>query len=301
MRQASKMISVIVCTYNRSDSLKKTLWSLANMSIPADLIWELVVVDNNSYDNTKEVIECFIETSGLPVRYVFERKQGHSYARNRGVREAKSDIIAFTDDDCIADKYWVSHIVDEFLSDPSLSVLGGRVELYNQEDRPITIITHKERMHIMFYQQIFSHMVGCNMAFVRRVFDESGYFDTRFGAGTKIPCVEDWDFIYRSYKNGYKTVYSPNVLIYHNHGRRTDNQVNLLIKGYTIGRWAFYCKHAMRGDIDIARTAYMEIYWLFVGITKHLLMQKSIDRQKRAIRAILLGVIYWIRHWFRFV
>jgi len=144
-------------------------------------------------------------------------------------------------------------------------------------------------------------MVGCNMAFVRRVFDESGYFDTRFGAGTKIPCVEDWDFIYRAYKNGHKTVYSPNVLIYHNHGRRIDNQVNLLIKDYTIGRWAFYCKHAMRGDIDIARTACMEIYWLFVGITKHLLMQKSIDRQKRAIRAILLGVIYWIRHWFRFV
>ena len=97
-------ISIIICTYNRSESLKRTLQSLKEMSVSDDIEWELLIVDNNSTDNTREAVNDFTKTSGLNCRYVFESKQGLSNARNRGVKEACGEIIAFTDDDVIVDK-----------------------------------------------------------------------------------------------------------------------------------------------------------------------------------------------------
>ena len=80
------MISIIICTCNRGNSLKQTLISIGEMSVPSDISWELIVVDNNSTDATAEVIEEFARESGLNVRYVFERNQGLSHARNAGIK-----------------------------------------------------------------------------------------------------------------------------------------------------------------------------------------------------------------------
>src|SRR5919109_2420377 len=107
------MISVIVCTHNRAHRLEQTLNSLQQMTVPVDLAWELIIVDNNSNDNTKEVIDSFINKSSLHVKYVIERHQGISHARNMGIREARGHIIAFTDDDCIVDRYWITAISKE--------------------------------------------------------------------------------------------------------------------------------------------------------------------------------------------
>ena len=83
------MISVIVCSYNRSDSLRQTLASLAGQSRPAGHSWELIVVDNNSTDDTAELVKTFAAASGLDVRYVLEESQGLSHARNAGIRAAR--------------------------------------------------------------------------------------------------------------------------------------------------------------------------------------------------------------------
>jgi len=76
-------ISIIICTYNRSRSLARTLDTMAALYSPGNLKWELIVVDNNSKDDTKAVVERFKRNSGLNIRYVFEEKQGLSFARNR--------------------------------------------------------------------------------------------------------------------------------------------------------------------------------------------------------------------------
>ena len=125
------MISVIICTYNRSESLKRTLKSLEEMVVPDSVSWEIVIVDNNSSDDTKGVVEEFTKTSDLNVRYVLERRKGLGCARNTSLKIVSGDIIAFTDDDCIADRHWLASILREFQLDPSLSGVGGRVELYN--------------------------------------------------------------------------------------------------------------------------------------------------------------------------
>jgi glycosyltransferase involved in cell wall biosynthesis len=82
------MTSLILCTYNRAASLKQTLESFAQMQVPADLSWELVLVDNNSSDDTRAVAEACAKDCNLPLRYIFEPNQGISFARNAGVRAA---------------------------------------------------------------------------------------------------------------------------------------------------------------------------------------------------------------------
>ena len=102
-------ISVIICTYNRSNSLADTLCCLAKQSYNIQS-WELIVVDNNSDDNTKEIVGQY--SRKLPnLTYKFESQQGLSYARNLGINSAHGDIIVFTDDDVLPDDDWLEKIL----------------------------------------------------------------------------------------------------------------------------------------------------------------------------------------------
>src|SRR5262245_54525978 len=119
------MLSVVICTYNRAERLRETLESLRKIRTPAGIAWELLLIDNNSSDDTKAVALGFARHFGWALRYIFEEKAGLCHARNRGVKEARGEIIAFTDDDCIADHNWIKAIWEEFANDPELAVLGG--------------------------------------------------------------------------------------------------------------------------------------------------------------------------------
>jgi glycosyltransferase involved in cell wall biosynthesis len=147
------MISVIVCTHNRAQHLEQTLKSLQEMAVPVSLPWELIIVDNNSSDNTKRVIGGFISKYDLNVRYAIENQRGLSHARNTGMQEASGNIIAFTDDDCIVDQHWITSISKEFQTGEAIAGVGGRVELYNKMDRSVSIRVYKEKM-------IFSSRTG---------------------------------------------------------------------------------------------------------------------------------------------
>jgi glycosyltransferase involved in cell wall biosynthesis len=284
--------SIIICTCNRAKSLKRTLESIKTMFIPRDLLWELVIVDNNSRDNTREIVEDFQTNSELNVVYVFEERKGLANARNSGIREAKGEIIAFTDDDCIVDKNWLFCISREFESDTSLSLIGGRVELYDPNDKPVSIRTFKERITFSSTGQLFSLITGCNMALHRKVFDALVGFDPAFGAGTRLQAAEDSDFFYRVYKIGFRIVYSPEILVYHNHGRRTEEQVRKLNKGYVIGRGAFYCKYILRTDLEVLKMALLEVISLIRGLVKNLIRLRPTDKQRMRLQALLLGTMY---------
>jgi GT2 family glycosyltransferase len=130
------------------------------------------------------------------------------------------------------------------------------------------------------------------MIFSRKVFDEVGVFDTDFGAGARFSSAEDSDFLYRVYKLGLKIIYSPEVLIYHNHGRRHDEQIKMLNHSYAFGRGAFYCKHIFTGDKDILKLAYSEFLSLTKGIIKKIIQGRSITRQKLIFIAVMLGFMY---------
>src|SRR5262249_15103786 len=105
-------ITVILCTYNRCQSLAKALESIAVSTMPQSLAWEVVVVDNNSNDQTRQVIETFCGTHPGRFLYVFESRQGLSAARNAGIREAAGEIVAFMDDAVIVHPTWLQALTE---------------------------------------------------------------------------------------------------------------------------------------------------------------------------------------------
>jgi len=115
-------ISVVVITRNRAEWLKDALQSLTRQSRQPD---EVVVVDNASEDHTGDIVRDF--SGELNIKYVYEAVRGIPRARNAGVRNAAGDIIAFMDDDCVADRDWLKYIEVPFVKDPNVGVVGGEV------------------------------------------------------------------------------------------------------------------------------------------------------------------------------
>src|ERR1700757_4351034 len=107
---STRNISVIVCTYNRCDELALTLESLANSLLPPPTVWEIIVVDNNSNDKTKEAVELFVRRFPGRFRYLCEARQGKSYALNAGIRDARGEILVFTDDDVVVEATWLDNL-----------------------------------------------------------------------------------------------------------------------------------------------------------------------------------------------
>jgi GT2 family glycosyltransferase len=114
-----------------------------------------------------------------------------------------------------------------------------------------------------------------------------------FGAGTKIASGEDSDFLYRAHKKGLKIRYYPDVLVYHDHGRKADSDVNALLRGYGCGRGAFYCKHILLGDRIVMRMALREVILTIRLLIKNLRAGHSIERQRigNGSCGLLMGVI----------
>ncbi|HXE56442.1 MAG TPA: glycosyltransferase [Gemmatimonadales bacterium] len=119
-------LTVAICTWNRAPLLRQALAALAGMVVPRDVAWELVVVDNNSTDDTATVLA---EAAGrLPLRAVFEPTPGKSHALNRAAREARGEYILWTDDDALVDRQWMAAYRRAFERWPEAAVFGGRVE-----------------------------------------------------------------------------------------------------------------------------------------------------------------------------
>ncbi|MDD5194121.1 MAG: glycosyltransferase, partial [Candidatus Omnitrophica bacterium] len=128
-------ITVIVCTYNRSLSLKRTLFALIKQE-PV-ISFDIIVVDNNSCDDTTSVAEEISKKSPIPLRYYREEKQGVAHARNRGAHEAKGRYIAYIDDDVVPDKNWLKSLVDCLESqNPKPSCIVGKIELVWEGHKP---------------------------------------------------------------------------------------------------------------------------------------------------------------------
>jgi glycosyltransferase involved in cell wall biosynthesis len=288
-------VSVIVCTYNRSVALRQLLHSLEAMRVPPHVEWELVVVDNNSDDETPSVIEEFRAKQSLPVKYVFERRQGQSFARNAGIRTSEGTILAFTDDDCIPDKQWVAEIYNEFESHSGLSILGGRVELFDLTDKPVTIVTYTNRREYSPLDDL-CFIMGANMSVRRSVIDAVGEFDCNLGRGGPLEAViEDADFVYRAYTKGFKVAYAPQVMVYHNHGRKSDEELFQVLRGYAIGRGALYCKYILSTDRNMLRIAYWDIRSVLKRFLQNLIALESSYRQVNELVGLYFGIIRMLR------
>lgn len=214
-------ISVVVGTYNRATCLSTALQGFSSLVGAPELKWELLVVDNNSTDATREVVETFARLASFPVRYLFQKIQGRSAALNAGIAEAKGDIIAFTDDDVIVDRDWLLNLKRTFEACDCVAVAGKVVPTWNH-DKPDWLEMNGHFAVTNFdlgdeLKEIQVPPLGANSAFRREVFEKYGLFRLDLGVnGTRhtITC-DDTEFGERLIGAGEKIVYCPDAIIYH--------------------------------------------------------------------------------------
>ena len=217
-------LTLIIATYNRAEQLMITLGSVATQHYPADR-WECVVVDNNSQDNTRERVEVFIaEHPELNIRYCFEPNQGLSHARNRGIAEAKGDIVAIIDDDERIVEDFVAAYVELFNSHSDAMAAGGKIIAEYPTGRPRWMSKYTERP--IANPMDFGECVklfpkgripgGGNMAVRSTVFKEIGLFDTSLGrTGKQLIGGEESDLFERIEQHNMACYYVPRAVMYH--------------------------------------------------------------------------------------
>ncbi len=213
--------SVIIPTYNRSDLLKRTLLSLALMNISRDRSWEIIVVDNNSTDRTKSVVEEYCHDYELKVVYEFEKTQGKSFALNRGIEAARGRILAFTDDDVFVDRDWLANILEIF-NKTDASCVGGKILLEWEVPRPAWLygLLVDQSGLLDLGEDIVKLKIpkvyGANFAVRAEVIHKYGGFDTHIGpVGNKMCDGEDIFFIERLINREETVIHCPAVVVRH--------------------------------------------------------------------------------------
>lgn len=245
--------SIIICTRNRSHAIEKALQATAQtMKAAQNKQTELIIVNNNSTDDTAEIIKAWKNKNpDIDCKILLETKPGLSHARNTGLLRSTGDIIAFTDDDCEMAEDYVSTAINLHQESQEPTFIGGRVILGNPDDYPTGIRPSTEFKEFRRAQNDARHdslnvlLMGANITFPRAIFQTIGLFDTRLGAGTKLYGGEDLDYVIRAYIHGFPIQFVPELLIRHYHGRKESDALDLK-KKYAIGTGALYTKYIFR-------------------------------------------------------
>jgi glycosyltransferase involved in cell wall biosynthesis len=217
--------SVIVPTYNRAGELRQTLRSLAGLQTAAP--WEVIVIDNNSTDDTRQAVVDAQPDFPVELRYIFEREQGRSAAMNTGILAAKGEIIATTDDDVQIEPDWLDAAADA-LETLGCDYVGGKVLPVWPAKRPAWIPDHGGKQWavialldygpdpIPFFTLAHRVPIGVNMAFRRTAFDRAGLWSNRVGRkkGTLLGQeVREW--MLRARDAGLRGYYTPRMIVHH--------------------------------------------------------------------------------------
>jgi GT2 family glycosyltransferase len=207
-------VSVVISTYNRSAQLPAALDAL--LAQAGGVEYEIIVVDNNSTDGTKQVINARVSQSPR-LKYVFEGRQGLPYARNTGIVTSTAPVVAFTDDDVEVGPEWVATIKRIFDDHPDVDMIGGRVRPVWPDELPSWITTRQlgpfalgERGDApirVSADNAAPCLVGANFAFRRSVFERVGLFDPAYIKS------QDREIQLRLWRAGGAGLYVPTLVI----------------------------------------------------------------------------------------
>jgi len=217
-------ITVLVCTLNGCPRLAKTLNCLAASTLPEGAGWELLVVDNNSTDQTRELVADFCRRFPGRFRYLFEPQPGKSFALNSGCCEARGDVLAFLDDDTTVEPTWLQNLTHALDGDEWAGA-GGRIVLRWPPSIPAWLSTDGPYARHYFPAFDFGETAselkvppyGPNMAFRKKMFKKYGGFRTDLGPSPnrEVPRLfEDTEFGSRLLAAGEKLRYEPSAVVY---------------------------------------------------------------------------------------
>jgi len=218
-------ITVILSTYNRCEDLAGTLQSMAASRVASSVTWEVLVVDNNSTDQTRNVVDGFCRRYPGLFHYIFEPNQGVSYARNAGIANARGAVLAFTDDDVEVEPTWLQNLTAEMLNDSEWAGAGGRILPAQKFTAPDWLSNDLDTWAgiVFAYFDLGNeagelHRVpyGANMAFRKAAFAKYGGFRTDLGRNPDDKIGnEDTEFGRRLMAAGERLRYEPSAIVYH--------------------------------------------------------------------------------------
>jgi len=199
--------SVIVCIYNGERTLKQALNSLVKQNYPKEK-YEIILINDGSEDESEKICLSFIKENmnEYPViRYVSQENKGLSQARNLGIALSNGEIVAYIDQDAVADVNWIKNLAYEFDVDQDLMVIGGKTEILNNQCwfANFIFITHYKT----YNKQIV--IFGTNMAFRKKIFRKVGFYKTfnHFG--------DESVFLRKNIYNKYKVKQTKKAIVYH--------------------------------------------------------------------------------------
>ena len=229
-------LSVIVSSRNRAKQLATLIQCLGSQKDIEKLRWEIVIVDNNSSDNTKEVAYAFCEGSNLKINYIFEPKTGLSYARNTGVLASKGSFLLFVDDDVLIPAEFISNALFGVQEFNEFHIFGFKVlpdfeeiRSHNPKFKPPFWMTFKKPFNISqsflpvhdlgseplsYPNRITNNPLGACFLVKKEVFEKLGPFREDIGAG-QSGAHEDSEFFWYALINKFKILYWPYAALYH--------------------------------------------------------------------------------------
>lgn len=221
------LVTVAICTWNRARLLESTLTRLRELRIPEGIDWELLIVNNNCTDDTDEVIARHAHT--LPIRRLFESKQGIAHARNCASRAARGELLLWTDDDVLVDLNWLAEYVKAANDWPDAVFFGGTIDPWFVSPQPRWLRRNFDQIGMIFPirqlgEKTFplpaeERILCANMALRTFVFQRYSY-DTRMdrrlpGFGEFSAACEDHELIDRLRRDGYRGMWVGSARVLH--------------------------------------------------------------------------------------
>lgn len=223
--------TILICTYNRARHLRETLAALVAMNPVANCEVEIIVVDNNSTDNTAAVVQEAARDASVRVVYASEKQQGKSFALNRGLETARGDIVALTDDDVLPAVDWLQRIVENFRARQVTFVFGKVLprwgatpppELLSKRAQdvwgPLAIVDYGDEATDYVAESTGQRLpVGANLAFARSALVTIGGWRTDLGkVDNSLISGEDHEIFMRLRRFAlYSGYYDPEVSVRH--------------------------------------------------------------------------------------
>jgi glycosyltransferase involved in cell wall biosynthesis len=251
-------VSVVISTYNGAAVLPRALDAVLDQEVGNDLHYEVIVVDNNSTDDTRSVIESYVARAAGRMRYVFEGRQGLSYGRNAGIQAARAPIVAFTDDDVRVARDWVATLKALLDEHPEVDYVGGRVLpqwsgpppawLTDAHWSPLALVDYgAEPIYVNPDRQLC--LVGANIAMRRALFDLIGLFEPELQrVKDSIGSMEDHELVIRCWRAGRQGLYAPNLIA--STVVRPERMLKAYHRRWHSGHGAFCAKMRYNEDVN---------------------------------------------------
>lgn len=256
------MISVVVCTKNRCDNLKRYLPSLLNQTYKD---FEVIILDNGSTDNTKETVEEFGKKHNN-IRYFFYPQKGLAISRQYAFDKARGEVIVSIDDDCTVETDFLYQIKKTFEKNKNIGIVGGNVINIgftgNARWKGLGYLDKYGRYHVAKDRSEATIFGSANLSIKKSIFEEVGGFDPLFYL------LEEADLCCKVRKSGYKLIYNPKIVIRHFYTPKEEKKdlyrLRYSIKAYEL-RFYLFLKYLYKNDSSssFCKLLIQELYLLF--------------------------------------